>query len=63
MCLTCGCMMPYDDMGDPNNISYQDIKKAVETADGKGLTTQEAVDNLLKTWDKVKAEDKDFKSS
>lgn len=62
MCLTCGCELPYDDMGDPNNVTYSDIKKAVETPDGKGLTANDAVDNLVKTWKRVKDQDKEFKA-
>ncbi len=63
MCLTCGCGLPYDDMGDPKNITYADIKAAVETNDGKGLSADEAVKNLAKTWPKVKKEDQDYKQA
>ncbi len=62
MCLTCGCGMPYDDMGDAKNITYEDIKKAVETAAAKGLSAEEAIENLKKTWPKVKPEDKAYKA-
>ncbi len=62
MCLTCGCGMPYDDMGDPNNITVKQIKEAVETAAAKGLTEEEAIQNLIKTWQKVKPEDKEYKA-
>lgn len=62
MCLTCGCGMPYDKMGDDNNIVVDDIKKAVSTDDAKGQTTDQAVQNLVKTWAKVKDEDKQHKS-
>ena len=62
MCLTCGCGEPYDDMGDAKNVTYGDIKKAVETPDGKGLSTDQAVKNLNDTWAKVKDEDKDYKA-
>ncbi len=63
MCLTCGCGLPYDDMGNPNNITVKDIKKAVETNDGKGQTEDQAVSNLIETWKKVKSEDKSFKTT
>ncbi len=63
MCLTCGCDQPYDDMGHTDNVTYDDIKKAVETPDGKGLTTEEAIKNLNETWRKVKDEDKNYKAS
>ena len=62
MCLTCGCGMPYDDMGDEDNVTYDDIKKAVETEDGEGITTDKAVQNLVKTWEKVKLEDREYKT-
>lgn len=61
MCLNCGCGMPYDDMGDANNITYDDIKKAVETEDGKHMSTDEAIKMIGKTWEKVKEEDKNYK--
>jgi hypothetical protein len=62
MCLTCGCGMPYNDMGDPKNITVKDIKEAVETEAAGGITEEQAVENLVQTWKKVKPEDKDFKS-
>ena len=62
MCLTCGCGEAYDDMGDADNVTYDDIKQAVETKDGKGLTTDQAVKNLTDTWAKVKVEDKNYKA-
>lgn len=61
MCLTCGCGLPYDKMGDDKNIVVDDIKKAVETDDGKGQTADQAVDNLVKTWAYAKEEDKKYK--
>lgn len=61
MCLNCGCGMPYDNMGDDNNLVVDDIKKAVETEAGQGLTMDQAVQNLTKTWQKVKDEDKQYK--
>lgn len=63
MCLTCGCGMPYNDMGDPKNITVKDIKEAVETQAAAGITEEEAVQNLVKTWTKVKPEDKDYKQA
>lgn len=62
MCLQCGCGLPYDDMGDANNITVADIKKSVETSDAKGLTGDEAIENIVKTWKKVKDEDKEYKA-
>ncbi len=63
MCLTCGCGMPYDNMGDAKNLTVKDLKESVETADGKGLSEQQAVDNLVETWKKVKSDDKNYKAS
>lgn len=62
MCLTCGCGMPYDKMSSEDNITVDDLKKAVKTDDAKGLSADEAVKNLVKTWQKVKDEDKTFKA-
>lgn len=63
MCLSCGCGLPYDKMTSQDNITVDDIKKAVATEDGKGLTTDEAIANIVKTWAKVKAEDKAYKQA
>ena len=61
MCLQCGCGMPYDKMGDDNNLVVDDIKKSVQTDNGKGITTDEAIKNIVETWNAVKEEDKEFK--
>ncbi len=59
MCLTCGCGRPNDDMGDPHNITLNHIKQATQTSAAKGLTPDDAIKNLQKTWDDaVKDEDK-----
>lgn len=62
MCLNCGCGLPYDNMGDENNLVVDDIKKSVATKAAKGLTTDQAIENIVKTWMKVKGEDKKFKA-
>ncbi|MBI3984120.1 hypothetical protein HY346_02360 [Candidatus Microgenomates bacterium] len=49
-------------MGDANNITYQDIKKAVETKDGKGQTADQAIQNLKDTWPLVKDDDKQYQT-
>lgn len=61
MCLQCGCGRPYDKMGDEDNLVVDDIKKAVETASAKGLTTDEAIKNIMKTWPKAKDKDRVYK--
>ena len=61
MCLQCGCDMPNDKMGDENNLVVDDIKKSVQTGAAKGMTADEAVQQMLKTWnEKVSDEDKKF---
>ena len=63
MCLQCGCKRPYDKMGDDNNIVVDDIKKAVGTSVAKGKTTDEAVKELVSTWnEKVSDNDKNYKA-
>lgn len=61
MCLQCGCGKPYDKMGDKDNLVVDDIKKAVETESAKGLTTNEAIKNIMNTWPKANDEDKKYK--
>lgn len=62
MCLNCGCNLPYDKMGDDKNIVVDDIKKSVGTDAAKGITADEAIDNIVKTWAKVKDEDKEYEA-
>ena len=50
MCLTCGCGEPNDDHGDPNHITYDDLKKAADAAE---ISVQEAATNLQDTLSKV----------
>ena len=62
MCLQCGCGLPYDNMGEPDkNIVVNNIKKAVESEAAKGISTDEAIRNIVETWKKVKDEDKGYK--
>jgi len=63
MCLQCGCGMPYDKMGDDDNLVVDDIKKSVETSNAKGITTDKAIENIVATWKKVKEQDKDYKAA
>lgn len=62
MCLQCGCGMPYDKMGDDDNLVVDDVKKSVQTSNAQGLTTEEAIKNIVKTWEKVAEEDKKYKA-
>lgn len=43
MCLSCGCGKPNDDHGDPNHITYPDLKKA---ADAAGITVEQAANDI-----------------
>ncbi len=53
MCWNCGCMQPDDDMGNPNNITTEDIRKAAE-AGGKH-SVQDAMETMIRTYNsKVK---------
>lgn len=64
MCLQCGCDLPYNDMGDADkNITVKDIKKSVESEAAKGITADEAIQNITDAWRKVKEEDKNYKNS
>lgn len=43
MCLTCGCGEPHLDHGNPDQITYEDLKKA---ADASGISIEEAANNI-----------------
>ena len=43
MCLSCGCGLPHDDHGNPDVITYEDLKKAAES---EGMSVEEAADNI-----------------
>lgn len=63
MCLNCGCDLPYEDWGSPENITVDTIKKATSTPKALGLSADQVVTRILKTWMKVKESDKNYKSS
>lgn len=44
MCYNCGCGMPDDDMGNQDNITEEDIKKAAQAS---GQTVEDAKKNML----------------
>ncbi len=52
MCYTCGCKMPYDNMGDPKNLTEKDFEAAGLTAaiGKKGIVT--AKRNMLELLQK-----------
>lgn len=43
MCLNCGCGMPDDDMGNPDNITAETVKKAAKAS---GMSVRDTVGNL-----------------
>jgi hypothetical protein len=44
MCLSCGCGEPHEDHGNPDNITYEDLKRA---ADAEGIEVDEAAANIV----------------
>lgn len=42
MCLNCGCGMPEDDMGNPDNITMQTLRKAAKASN---MTLKDTVEN------------------
>lgn len=46
MCVTCGCLRPDDDHGDPANITLENLMQAAATA---GVTLTEAIENIRDT--------------
>ena len=53
MCLTCGCMRPHDDMGNPEHLIIEDLERSA-ALDGVDLDT--AVQTLIKTVEVAKQE-------
>jgi hypothetical protein len=47
MCYTCGCKLPYEAHGDPNNIVEDDLKDAGQTETIKKAGVKAAKENLL----------------
>jgi hypothetical protein len=50
MCWNCGCMMPDNSMGSPDNITTEKIKKAAKAGGNKDIKTLMAT--MVKTYDK-----------
>lgn len=46
MCYTCGCKLPFEDHGDPNNIVEEHLKKAGQTETIKRAGVEQAKKNL-----------------
>ena len=47
MCYTCGCKLPYEDHGDPDNIVEDDLKKSGQTETIKRAGVKAAKQNLM----------------
>lgn len=52
MCYNCGCGMPNNDMGKPENITEQ---RLAEAAKAMGQTLEESRENMLALLEKVLA--------
>ncbi|MBI2329324.1 MAG: hypothetical protein HYU85_06795 [Chloroflexi bacterium] len=48
MCWNCGCMMPEDDHGNPDNITTESLRKAARA--GGPETIHKLMDNLNKIY-------------
>jgi hypothetical protein len=53
MCLTCGCMRPHEDHGNPARLTIEDLERS---AAADGLTLDEAVHSLRMTVEIAKQE-------
>ena len=47
MCYTCGCKLPYEDHGDPDNLIEADLSKAGQTRTIDGAGVEQAKINML----------------
>lgn len=47
MCYTCGCKLPYEGHGDPDNIVEDDLKAAGHTETTKTAGVRAAKENML----------------
>ncbi len=53
MCMTCGCMMPENDMGNPDNITLGTLRKAAKA--GGAQNVHDVMETMMKTYNqKVK---------
>lgn len=50
MCMTCGCMMPENDMGNPNNITLETLRKAAKVGGAKNI--KQVMATMTKTYQK-----------
>lgn len=50
MCLNCGCGIPNDDMGNPDNLTLKTLAKAAKASQTSGTQT---LDNLKQALNQV----------
>jgi hypothetical protein len=60
MCYNCGCQMPDNDMGNPDNITNKTFEEAARAA---GQSVEEGKQNALELLKEVLGKDQDKKSS
>ena len=48
MCWNCGCMMPDDDHGSPDNVTTETLRKAARAGGNKNL--HQLMENMEKTY-------------
>lgn len=53
MCLTCGCMLPHDDHGNPDYLTIENLETS---AAADSMSLDEAVRNLVATVEVAKGE-------
>ena len=53
MCLTCGCLLPHEDHGNPEYLTIEGLEKSAKL---DNLNLDAAVENLIKTVDVAKNE-------
>lgn len=53
MCLTCGCLLPHENHGNPDYLTIEGLEKSARLDD---LSLDEAIQNLVKTVEVAKRE-------
>ena len=46
MCYTCGCKMPFEDHGDPRNLTEKNLRDAAVTEAAKGADIRQVKENV-----------------
>ncbi len=50
MCLNCGCMMPEDNMGNPDNITLETLRKAARASGHRNI--KDVMEMITRTYQK-----------